>query len=47
VAFLTILDLLAAATGYRIGAPARETLRRIKYNVVTRVAGSVLEPLGD
>ncbi|MGA1276269.1 MAG: MurR/RpiR family transcriptional regulator, partial [Gemmobacter sp.] len=30
IGFVTLLDLLAAATGYRIGAPARETLRRIK-----------------
>jgi len=47
IGFLTLLDLLAAATGYRIGAPARETLRRIKYNVLARGDGSVLEPLGD
>ena len=47
IGFVTLLDLLAAATGYRIGAPARETLRRIKYNVLARGDGSGLEPLGD
>lgn len=46
-AFLTIIDLLAAATGYRLGPVARENLRRIKYNVLTRRPGAVLEPLGD
>ena len=47
IGFVKLLDLLAAATGYRIGAPARETLRRIKYNVLAHGDGSVLEPLGD
>lgn len=46
-AFLTIIDLLAAATGYRLGPVARENLRRIKYDVLTRRPGTILEPLGD
>ena len=46
-AFMTIIDLLAAATGYRLGPVARENLRRIKYNVLTRRPGTMLEPLGD
>jgi DNA-binding MurR/RpiR family transcriptional regulator len=29
-AALAVIDLLAAATGYRMGPAARETLRRIK-----------------
>jgi len=45
--FLTIIDLMAAATGYQMGPLARENLRRIKYNVQTRRQGEVLEPLGD
>ncbi len=46
-AFLAMIDLVAAATGYRIGAPALETLRRVKYNVVAHRRGRELEPLGD
>lgn len=46
-AFLTIIDLVSAATGYRIGAPALETLRRIKYTVLSHREGRELEPLGD
>ena len=46
-AFLAIIDLVAAATGYRMGSAARETLRRIKYNALTHRSGRVLEPLGD
>lgn len=46
-AFLTVIDLLAAATGYAIGARARENLRRIKYAIQTHRRGAVLEPLGD
>lgn len=46
-AFLAVIDLMAAATGYRIGPAARENLRRIKYSVLTRRPGAVLEPLGD
>jgi RpiR family transcriptional regulator, carbohydrate utilization regulator len=46
-AFLTIIDLLSAATGYRMGPVARENLRRIKYAVLSQRPGSVLEPLGD
>lgn len=45
--FLTIIDLMAAATGYQMGPLARENLRRIKYNVQTQRQGDVLEPLGD
>lgn len=46
-AFLTIIDLMAAATGYRMGALARENLRRIKFNLVDQRSGGQLEPLGD
>lgn len=46
-AFLAIIDLMSAATGYRLGGAARETLRRIKYNALTHRSGRVLEPLGD
>jgi DNA-binding MurR/RpiR family transcriptional regulator len=46
-AFLAVIDLLAAATGYTIGPPARETLRRIKYAIQTHRRGAALEPLGD
>jgi DNA-binding MurR/RpiR family transcriptional regulator len=44
---LTMIDLLAAATGYRMGAGARENLRRIKYAALARRPGAMLEPLGD
>lgn len=47
IAFLTVIDLMSAATGYRMGARARENLRRIKYSVLTHRPGAVLEPLGD
>ena len=46
-AFLAVIDLLAAATGYTMGANARETMRRIKYAVQTHRPGAMLEPLGD
>ena len=46
-AFLTIIDLVSAAAGYRIGPPALETLRRIKYTVLSHRKGKELEPLGD
>jgi len=46
-AFLAVIDLMAAATGYRIGDPAREALRRIKYNAQSHRLGSEMEPLGD
>lgn len=46
-AFLAIIDLVAVAAGYRIGAPALETLRRIKYTVLSHRKGKELEPLGD
>ena len=46
-AFLTILDLVAAATGYQMGPLARENLRRIKFNLVGKGAGRSIEPLGD
>ena len=46
-AFLAILDVVAAATGYRLGPSARENLRRIKFNIMDARAGEKLEPLGD
>ena len=46
-AFLTIIDLISVAAGYRLGGPALETLRRIKYNVLIHRKGKELEPLGD
>ena len=46
-AFLAILDVIAAATGYRLGPKARESLRRIKFNILPTRPGSGLEPLGD
>jgi DNA-binding MurR/RpiR family transcriptional regulator len=46
-AFLAIIDLVAVASGYRLGAPALETLRRVKYNVLMHRKGKELEPLGD
>lgn len=46
-AFLTIIDLIAAATGYKMGPLARENLRRIKFNLVEKGAGLSIEPLGD
>ena len=46
-AFLAVVDLMAVAAGYQIGDPARETLRRIKYNVQIHRAGKEMEPLGD
>lgn len=46
-AFLAIIDLISVAAGYRLGAPALETLRRVKYNVLMHRKGKELEPLGD
>ena len=46
-AFLTIIDMIAAATGYRMGPLARENLRRIKFNLIEKGAGPKIEPLGD
>lgn len=46
-AFLAIIDLLSTAVGYRLDPSARETLRRIKYTVLSHRKGKVLEPLGD
>lgn len=46
-AYLVIIDLLSAATGYALGPEARENLRRIKYTALSHRAGSILEPLGD
>lgn len=46
-AFLAILDVVAAATGYRLGPKARETLRRIKFNIIGARPSDGLEPLGD
>ncbi|MBP0580119.1 MurR/RpiR family transcriptional regulator [Labrys sp. LIt4] len=46
-AFLALIDLMATAAGYKLGSSARETLRRVKYNVQIRRAGREMEPLGD
>jgi len=46
-AFLALIDLLAVAAGYKLDGSARETLRRIKYNVQIHRAGKEMEPLGD
>ena len=46
-AFLAAIDLMAVATGYALGPSARETLRRIKYNVQIHRTGKEMEPLGD
>ncbi|MDF0601208.1 MurR/RpiR family transcriptional regulator [Psychromarinibacter sp. C21-152] len=46
-AYLAIIDLLSAATGYALGPKARENLRRIKYTALNHRAGEVQEPLGD
>lgn len=46
-AFLAIIDLVSVAAGYNIGPPALETLRRIKYTVLSHRKGKELEPLGD
>lgn len=45
-AFLAAIDLMAVAAGYKLGASARENLRRIKYNVLTHMGGKEKEPLG-
>jgi DNA-binding MurR/RpiR family transcriptional regulator len=46
-AYLAVIDLLSAATGYSLGPEARESLRRIKYAALNHRAGNILEPLGD
>ena len=46
-AFLIIIDLIAAATGYQLGDGARENLRRIKFNMVSTASNGKLEPLGE
>jgi RpiR family carbohydrate utilization transcriptional regulator len=46
-AFLAVVDLLAAAVGYRLGEAAQETLRRVKYNLLNFRDGEIMEPLGD
>ena len=46
-AFLAIIDLVSVAAGYKLGASALETLRRVKYNVLAHRKGTELEPLGD
>jgi RpiR family transcriptional regulator, carbohydrate utilization regulator len=46
-AFLAIIDLVSVAAGYKLGASALETLRRVKYNVLAHRKGKELEPLGD
>ncbi len=46
-AYLAVIDLLSAATGYTLGPKARENLRRIKYVSLNHRSGNILEPLGD
>jgi DNA-binding MurR/RpiR family transcriptional regulator len=46
-AALAVIDLLSAATAYRMGSAARETLRRIKRAAMMHRPGAVMEPLGD
>lgn len=46
-AYLAIIDLLSAATGYTLGPKARESLRRVKYVSLKHRSGNILEPLGD
>lgn len=46
-AYLAVMDLLSAATGYALGPSARENLRRIKYAALNHRSGNMLEPLGD
>ena len=46
-AFLAIIDLIAVAAGYRLDLSALETLRRIKYTVLSHRKGKEFEPLGD
>ncbi|TNF19006.1 MAG: MurR/RpiR family transcriptional regulator [Rhodobacteraceae bacterium] len=46
-AYLAVVDLLSAATGYTLGPKARESLRRIKYAALNHRSGNILEPLGD
>ncbi len=46
-AYLAVVDLLSAATGYTLGPRARESLRRIRYTALTHRSGNALEPLGD
>jgi RpiR family transcriptional regulator, carbohydrate utilization regulator len=46
-AFLAVIDLVSVAAGYKLGAAAQETLRRVKYNVLAHRKGKELEPLGD
>lgn len=46
-AYLAVIDLVATGCAYKLGEPAQETLRRIKYNLLNFRQGEVLEPLGD
>ncbi|PBB35591.1 RpiR family transcriptional regulator [Mesorhizobium sp. WSM3879] len=46
-AFLAAIDLLAVASAYKLDGPARETVRRIKYNAQIHRTGKEMEPLGD
>ena len=48
-AFLAAIDLMSVAAGYRLDGAARESLRRIKYNVLSHRGGGgkEMEPLGD
>ncbi|MGQ7846399.1 MurR/RpiR family transcriptional regulator [Granulosicoccus sp. 3-233] len=46
-AYLAVMDLLSAATGYIMGPSAQENLRRIKYTLQNHRSGNLLEPLGD
>lgn len=45
-AYLAIVDLLSAATGYALGPVAHESLRRIKYTAMSHRSGNLLVPLG-
>lgn len=46
-AYLAVMDLLSAATGYIMGPESHENLRRIKYALQNHRSGNQLEPLGD
>lgn len=46
-AFPAMIDVLAVASAYKLAGPARETVRRIKYNAQIHRTGKEMEPLGD
>ncbi|WP_246672958.1 hypothetical protein [Mesorhizobium sp. B2-3-11] len=46
-AFLTMIDVLAVASAYKLDGSAHETVRRIKYNAQIHRTGKEMEPLGD